>query len=75
MTKQADLWEVRKLDAGPVLELHASDAPAVVLTQGENRVRMQLTHVKGLVAALDGLLFVIILMLAGLPVIVSTKAR
>ena len=34
------------------LELRASDTPALVLVQGENRVRTELAHVMGLVAAL-----------------------
>jgi len=52
MTNQPDLWEARKLDAGLVLKLHAGNAPALVLVQGENRIRVKLSNVKGLVAAL-----------------------
>jgi len=52
MTNEPDLWEVRKLDAGLASELHAGDAPALVLVQGDNHVRVGLVHVKGLVAAL-----------------------
>jgi hypothetical protein len=38
--------------SGLTLELHAGDDPALVLTQGENQVRVELLHVKPLVAAL-----------------------
>ena len=46
------LWEVRELPGGLTLELHAGDSPALVLVQGEKRVRVELSRVKGLVAAL-----------------------
>jgi hypothetical protein len=48
----SDLWEVRTLPGGLALELRAGDDPALVLVQGENRVRVDLAHVKALVAAL-----------------------
>jgi hypothetical protein len=47
-----DLWEVRPLPGGLALELRAGDKPALVLAQGENRVRVEMAHVKSLVAAL-----------------------
>jgi hypothetical protein len=43
---------VRELPNGLALELRAGDDPALVLVQGENRVRVELTQVKALVAAL-----------------------
>lgn len=52
MTNHSDLWEARKRDSGLVPELLAGDAPALVLVQGENRIRVNLTYVKALVAAL-----------------------
>ncbi len=52
MSEQPDLWEVRKLDGGLVLELHAGDTPALILVQGENQIRVDLSNVKRLVAAL-----------------------
>ena len=52
MSSDPDLWEVRSLDGGLALELRAGDEPALVLVQGENRVRVDLAHSKALVAAL-----------------------
>ena len=52
MSDNPDLWEVRELPDGLALELRAGDVPALVLTQGENRISVELAHVKGLVAAL-----------------------
>jgi hypothetical protein len=50
-----DLWEVRQLPGGAALELRAGERPALVLAQGENRVSVELAHVKAVVAALvDG---------------------
>jgi hypothetical protein len=49
---RGDLWEVRGLPSGLALELQAGDDPALVLAQGDNRVRVELAHVKALVAAL-----------------------
>jgi hypothetical protein len=49
-----NLWEVRSLPDGITLELRAGDDPALVLVQGENRVRMELAHVKAVVAVLAG---------------------
>ena len=51
MDEQRDLWETRSLDTGSVQELQAGDAPAPVLVQGENRVRVDVSNVMGLVAA------------------------
>jgi hypothetical protein len=48
----ADLWEVRTLPNGPALELWGGGNPALVLSQGERRVRVDLPHVKPVVAAL-----------------------
>ena len=47
-----DLWERRDLPGDLALELHAGEAPALLLVQGKNRVRVDLSNVKGLVAAL-----------------------
>jgi hypothetical protein len=47
-----DLWEVRALPTGLSLELHGGGDPALVLAQGENRVRVELAQVKSLMAAL-----------------------
>jgi hypothetical protein len=47
-----NLWEVRELPGGVALELRAGDDPALALVQGENRVRVELAHVRELVAAL-----------------------
>lgn len=52
MTDNRDLWEMRDLPDGLALELLADDTPALVLVQGETRIRVQLAHAKGLVAAL-----------------------
>ena len=55
MSDIPDLWEVRTLPDGLTLELRAGASPALVLAQGENRVRVELAHVKVVVAALaDG---------------------
>ena len=47
-----ELWEVRDLPDDLALELHAGDRPALVLVQGKNHVQVELSRVKGLVAAL-----------------------
>jgi hypothetical protein len=53
MTDDAqNLWETRPLPAGIRLELRAGGEPALVLVQGENRVRVALTQAKGVVAGL-----------------------
>ena len=52
MSDGPDLWEVRELPGELALELQAGDDPALVLTEGENRVRIELPHVKVVVAAL-----------------------
>jgi hypothetical protein len=49
---RADLWEVRTLPDGLTLELQASDSPALVLVQDGRRIRVDLPHVRGVVAAL-----------------------
>ena len=50
-----DLGELRKVDAGRAREIQAGDAPALVLVQGENRITLHLTQVRGVVVALtDG---------------------
>ncbi|MFC2023488.1 hypothetical protein ACFLT5_01985 [Chloroflexota bacterium] len=55
MTNGPNLWEVRELPRGAVLELRAGDKPALVLAQGENRLSVELAQVKAVVAALvDG---------------------
>jgi hypothetical protein len=46
VTDNPDLWVVR--------ELRTSDDPALELTQSKDRVRVELAHVKGVVAALVG---------------------
>jgi hypothetical protein len=53
MTDNPDLWEVRKFDAGMVLELHAWSNPSLVLVQGESRVGVDSVKVKGLVVSLS----------------------
>ena len=52
MSDGPDLWEVRELPGEVALELQVGDDPALVLTEGENRVRIELPHVKVVVAAL-----------------------
>ena len=52
MGENLNLWEVRELPDGVALELRAGDDPAVVLAQGEDRVRVELANVKAVVAAL-----------------------
>jgi hypothetical protein len=50
-----DPWEVRNVPGGLTLELHGGDKPATMLRQGDQAIRVELAHVKGLVAALaDG---------------------
>ncbi len=43
---------MRDLPGGLTLEVRGGDKPTLVLAQGENRVRVDLAHVKALVAAL-----------------------
>jgi hypothetical protein len=45
-------WEVRTLPGDVHLEMWGGDVPALVMAQGENRIRVELAHVKGLVAGL-----------------------
>ena len=52
MTDNPDLWEVRRLPDGLALELWGGGNPAIVLVQGQRRVRVDLPHVKPLLAAL-----------------------
>ena len=52
MSEQTDLWEARELPGGLALELRAGDDPALVLVQGDNRVRVELDRVKAVVGAL-----------------------
>ena len=52
MTDKSDLWEKRTLASGLAVEMQAGDDPALVLAQGEDRVRVELANVKTLVAAL-----------------------
>jgi hypothetical protein len=52
MTHDPDLWEVRDLPAGLTLEMRGGREPALVLAQGDERVRVELAHVKGVAAAL-----------------------
>ena len=52
MSDIPDLWEVRTLPDGLTLELWGGGNPALVLAQGERRVRVDLPHVKTVVAAL-----------------------
>ena len=51
-TDSSDRWEIRELPGGIALELHAGAVPALVLVQGNSRIRVELTRVKALVAAL-----------------------
>jgi hypothetical protein len=52
MTDNSDLWDVRELPGGLALELRCGDAPALVLAQDENRVRVDLPHAEVVVEAL-----------------------
>jgi len=54
MNEPYDRWEVRQLPRGLALEWHAGAVPALVLVQGDNVIRIELTRVKALVAALTG---------------------
>lgn len=45
-----NLWESRTLPDGITLELRAGGSPALVLSQGENRVQVELAHVKAALA-------------------------
>lgn len=54
MSNKQNHWESRTLPDGITLELRAGDNPALVLVQGENRVQVELAHVKAVVAALAG---------------------
>jgi hypothetical protein len=49
MPDNPGLWEVRKLPDGLTLELWGGGNPALVLAQGERRVRVDLPHVKAVV--------------------------
>jgi hypothetical protein len=51
-THDADLWEVRTLPDGMTLELWGGANPALVLVQGERRVRVNLADVRAVVAGL-----------------------
>jgi hypothetical protein len=46
------LWEVRRLPNGLALEIWGRGNPALVLAQGERRVRVDLADVKPVVAGL-----------------------
>jgi hypothetical protein len=47
-----DLWRSRTLPDSITLELRAGDNPALALLQGENRLKVELAHITGVVAAL-----------------------
>ena len=47
-----DLWEVRTLHGGLSVEMRGGEKPALVLVQGEERVRVELTDVKTVVAVM-----------------------
>lgn len=47
-----DLWEVRRLRGGLSVELRGGEKPALVLVQGEDRVRVELADVKVVMAAM-----------------------
>ena len=47
----SDLWEVRTLPSGLTLELRG-DPPGLALVQGSERVRVDLAHVKAVIAAM-----------------------
>jgi len=49
MIDNPNLWEVRSLPDGLRLELWGGGIPALVLVQGERRVRVDLPHVKAVV--------------------------
>jgi hypothetical protein len=44
MTDDADLWETRAVTGNPALQICGEGLPALVIVQGENRVRMELRH-------------------------------
>jgi hypothetical protein len=52
MTNNPNLWDVRNLPCGLALEVHCGEVPALVLTRGENRVRLELAHANGVVGTL-----------------------
>ena len=47
-----DLWEVRTVRGEVNLELRGGEKPALVIVQGEDRVRVELADVKAVVAAM-----------------------
>jgi hypothetical protein len=51
-TDNPSLWEVRELPGRLALELRAGDDLAMVLVQGENRIRVQLADAKNVVFSL-----------------------
>jgi hypothetical protein len=52
MASTPDVWEARAVTGDTTLDLRGGDEPALVLVQGDNRVRVELGSVKALVAAL-----------------------
>jgi hypothetical protein len=52
MSNTPDLWESRDLPNGLTLELRAGAEPCLVLRQGDDRISVELSNVKTLVAAL-----------------------
>ena len=47
-----DLWDVRPLPGGLGLELRGGDKPTPVIVQSSDRVRVDLVHVKTVIAAM-----------------------
>ena len=52
MINDPDLWESRELPGALSLEIGAGDSPALVLAQGDSRVRIELAHAKAVITAL-----------------------
>lgn len=52
MSSDPNLWETRELPGEISLELRAGDHPALELTQGEDRVHVELALARHVIAAL-----------------------
>ena len=53
MTNTTDLWKSLDLASGLTLELRAGTEPCLTLLQGEDRISVELSNVKTLVAGPD----------------------
>ena len=47
-----DVWEARAMPGGLSLELRGGEKPGLVLVQGSDRVRVDLSHVKTVIAVM-----------------------